>query len=96
MTVELLGGMNAMVAVVFRKCGEKSETAEHNLVFDNKTAGRGSVKPGSGRRFSDFPALPESTDGSMRQILKPSSTPPFLRKETAGRSVVAFRCGRHV
>ena len=55
MTVELLGGMNAMVAVVFRKCGEKSETAEHNLVFGNKTAGRRSAKPGSGRRISDFP-----------------------------------------
>lgn len=27
----------------------------------------------------------------MRQILESSSTPPFLRKENAGRSVVAFR-----
>ena len=44
-----------MVAVVFRKCGEKSETAEHNPIFFNKTTGRGSVKPGSGRQFSDFP-----------------------------------------
>ena len=44
-----------MVAVVFRKCGEKSVTAEHNLVFGNKTTGRGSAKPGSGRQFFDFP-----------------------------------------
>lgn len=43
-----------------------------------------------------FPALPESTDGSMRQILKPSNAPAFSRKETAGRSVVVFRCGRHI
>ena len=27
-----------------RKCGEKSETAEHNPIFCNKTAGRGSSK----------------------------------------------------
>ena len=26
----------------FRKCGEKSETSEHNPVFANKIAGRGS------------------------------------------------------
>ena len=44
-----------MVAVVFRKCGEKSITSEHNPIFCNKTAGRGSAKPGSGRRTSDFP-----------------------------------------
>ena len=43
LTVELLGGVNAMVGFVFRKCGEKSMTSEHNLIFGNKTAGRGSV-----------------------------------------------------
>lgn len=26
---------------LFRKCGEKSETSEHNRIFSNKTAGRG-------------------------------------------------------
>ena len=74
LTVELLGGVNAMVGLVFRKCGEKSKTSEHNPIFANKTAGRGSLK----------------------QIPEPSSTLPFSRKETAGRSVVAFWCGRHV
>lgn len=44
-----------MIAVVFRKCGEKSETAEHNSIFCNKTAGRGSAKPCPGRFFFDFP-----------------------------------------
>lgn len=39
---------------VFRKCGEKSETAEHNPIFGNKTAGRVSVKPWSGRPISVF------------------------------------------
>lgn len=77
-----------------RKCGEKSITSEHNPIFCNKTAGRGSVKPVSGRRILVFPALPESPHGSMRQIPEPPSTPPFSRKETAGRSVAAFRCGR--
>lgn len=43
-----------------------------------------------------YPALPESQHGSMRQILGLSSTPAFSRKETAGRSVAAFRCARHV
>lgn len=39
---------------VFRKCGKKSETSERNPIFGNKTAGRGSVKPGSGRQISVF------------------------------------------
>ena len=43
---------------------------------------------------SIFPALPELPYGSMRQIPERPSTPPFSRKETAGRSVAAFRCGR--
>ena len=77
---------------VFRKCGEKSETSEHNSIFGNKTAGRGSVKPGSGRSISVFPALPEPPVGSMRQIPEPMSTPPFSRRETAGRGVAASRC----
>ena len=34
--------------------------------------------------------------GSMLQIPESSSTPLFLRKETAGRNVVAIQCGRHV
>ena len=43
---------------VFWKCGEKSEITEHNPIFGNKTAGRESVKSGSGRSISVFPALP--------------------------------------
>lgn len=39
----------------FRKCWEKSETLEHNVIFCNKTAGRGSVKAGSGRVISVLP-----------------------------------------
>lgn len=82
-----------MVAVVFRKCGEKLVTAEHNLVFGNKTdAGAQNRGLVGGSRI--FPALPESPNGSMRQIPEPPSTQPFSNKETAGRSVAAFRCGR--
>lgn len=81
---------------VLRKCGEKSETSEHNQIFGNKTAGRGSVKPGSGRSISVFPALPEPPVGSMRQIPEPMSTPPFSRRETAGIGVAVSRCARHV
>lgn len=43
-----------------------------------------------------FTALPESSAGSMRQILEPPSTTAFPHKETAGRSVATFRCTRHV
>lgn len=35
----------------------KSETTEHNPIFSNKTAGRGSVKQGSGRQILVFPVL---------------------------------------
>lgn len=43
-----------------------------------------------------YPALPESLHGSMRQISVSTSTPPFSRKETAGRGVEASRCARQV
>ena len=79
---------------VFRKCGEKSETSEHNSIFGNKTAGSGSAKPGSDRPILIFPALPEPLAQSMRQIPEPMSTPPFSRRETAGRGVAASRSAR--
>lgn len=56
----------ARCCCVLRKCGEKSETSEHNQIFGNKTAGRGSIKPGSDRPISVYPALLESPHGSMR------------------------------
>ena len=83
-------------SVLFRKCREKSKLAERNPFFGNKTAGQRSSKQGSGRQCSDFPALPELPDGSMRQILEPSSTPPFSGKEAAGGGVAAIQCVRHV
>ena len=43
-----------------------------------------------------YPALPDSLHGSMRQIPKPPSTPPFSRRETAGRGVAASRCALHI
>ena len=43
-----------------------------------------------------YPALPESSSRSMRQIPEPTSTPPFSRRETAGRGVAAYRCARHI
>lgn len=43
-----------------------------------------------------FPALPEPPVGSMRQIPEPMSTPPFSRRETAGRGVAASRCALHI
>lgn len=39
---------NMMQGLVFRKCGEKLKTAEHNLIFGNKTAGHRTPKPGPG------------------------------------------------
>ena len=53
----------ARCCCVLRKCGEKSETSEHNPFFGNKSAGRGSVKPRSGRSISVFP----STSGTARR-----------------------------
>ena len=50
--------------------------------------------PGLVGRSRLFPALPESQNGSMRQIPRPPTTPPFSLKETAGRSVIAFQCGQ--
>lgn len=39
----------------FTEVRGKSETSEHNRIFVNKTAGRGSLKRGSGRPISIFP-----------------------------------------
>ena len=52
--------------------------------------------PGLVGRSRFFPALPESQNVSMRQIPKPLTTPPFSRKETAGRGVGMFNRGRQV
>lgn len=46
----LLSPHTATETPIFRKCGVKSETVDPNPFFDNKTAGRESVKPGSGRQ----------------------------------------------
>lgn len=86
----------ARCCYVFRKCGEKSETSEHNQIFGNKTAGRGSIKPGSVRPISVLPRTSGIAHGSMRQIPEPTSTPPFSRRETAGKGVAASRCARQV
>ena len=48
---------------VFRKCGEKSETSERKPNFDNKTAGRGRLKQGSGLSISVF----HRTSGIVRR-----------------------------
>lgn len=48
---------------VFRKCGEKPETSEHNPIFAIKTAGRRSSKPGLGLPISVF----HRTSGSARR-----------------------------
>ena len=64
--------------------------------FCQQNRSRGSLKQGSGRPILVFPALPKAPAGSMRQILESPSTPFFSCKETAGRSVVAICCGRHV
>ncbi len=53
----------ARCCCVFRKCGKKSEIAERNLILGNKTAGRVSVKPGSGRPILIFPR----TSGTARR-----------------------------
>lgn len=47
----------------FRKCGEKSETSERKPNFDNKTAGRGGLKQGSGLSISVF----HRTSGIVRR-----------------------------
>ena len=58
--------------LVFRKCGEKLKTAEHNPIFGNKTAGRGSTKQGSGRLVS---VLPRTSEIACRKYAANSGTP---------------------
>ena len=64
-------------------------------IFTNKTAGRERVKPGPGPQLSVLPLTSEST---CRKYAANSGTfehAAFLTKETAGRSVVAFRYAQH-
>lgn len=63
---------NMMQGLVFRKCGEKLKTSEHNLIFGNKTAGRGSIKQGSGRLIS---VLPRTSEIAGRKYAANSGTP---------------------
>lgn len=66
------------LSVLFGSAGKKSETSEHKPNFGNKTAGRGKLKQGVWSvDLGFFTALPEMTDGSMRQISEPSSTLSF-------------------
>lgn len=69
----------------------KSETAENNSIFGNKTAGRGSAKPGSGRPISVLPRTSGIAHRSMRQIPGPTSILPLSLREAAGRGVAASR-----
>lgn len=62
---------HALQGLVFRKCGEKSEISEHNPIFGNKTAGRGSVKPASGRPIS---VLPRTSGIAARKYAANSGT----------------------
>ena len=50
----------------------KSETTEHNPIFGNKTAGRGSVKPVSGRLIS---VLSRTSGIGFRKYAANSGTP---------------------
>ena len=54
----------------FRKCGEKSSSADQTDFLSNKTAGHKSSKEQRARRFGVFPALPksESTKGVGKAI----------------------------
>lgn len=81
---------------VFRKCGgNRKSLSTPRFWYQNRRLRK--VKTGGlVCRFRIFPALSESLDGNMRQISEPSSAPPFPSKETAGRSVVTIRRGRHV
>lgn len=47
-------------------------------------------------RSQFYPALPNSQNGSMRQIAEPPTILPFLRKETAGRGVGMLKRGQQV
>ena len=61
----------ARCCCVLRKCGEKSETSEHNQIFGNKTAGRVSTKPGSVRPIS---VLPRTSGTARRKYAANSGT----------------------
>ena len=66
------GALNAKSS--FRECGEKSETSERTPIFANKTAGRGSLKQGSGR-----PILVFHRTSGLGAHLAPSVSPHPLK-----------------
>ena len=52
--------LNSRFEAIFPEVRGKSEIAEYNPILGNKTAGRVSTRPGSGRPTSVFLALPDS------------------------------------
>lgn len=86
---------HALRGLAFRKCGEiGNRRAQPDFCHQNRRSRKGKTWV----RLADlgFPALPKAPAGSMRQNLKPPSTPPFSSKEAAGRNVAAIRRGRYV
>lgn len=81
---------------VFRKCGKNRKPPSATRFLATKPQIAEAQNRGLVGRSRIFTALPEAHDGSMRQIPEPTSTPPFSRRETAGKGVAASRCALHV
>ena len=65
----------------FLKCGEKSETSEHNPIFANKTAGH-KCKTAVWSIDLSFHRIPEAFVSGMRQALEPLSATVFRVQES--------------
>lgn len=80
---------HAIQGLVFRKCGEKSKTAEHNAFLRTKPQVAEGQNRGLVGRSRIFPALP---DGISRKYAAIPVTPEhtaYSSKETASSCVVA-------
>lgn len=91
-----LASGHSLLACYFGSVGKNRNLPSTTRFSATKPQVSGAQNRGLAGNALIFPALPELPDGSMRQILEPSSTPPFSGKEAAGRGVAAIQCVRHV
>lgn len=91
-----LASGHSLLACYFGSAGKNRNLPSATRFSATKAQVSGAQNRGLAGNALIFPTLPELPDGSMRQILEPSSTPPFSGKEAAGRGVVAIQCVRHV
>lgn len=91
-----LASGHSLLACYFGSAGKNRNLPSATRFSATKPQVSGAQNRGLAGNALIFTALPELPDGSVRQILEPSSIPPFSGKEAAGRGVAAIQCVRHV